>query len=88
MLTAPLDTPRSRRRPDLPVVFPFGETVYFPDGCDGYGLSFEQLRDEFDRLLYHLEEKRWWTPAHETALRCILDMNGSSDEPEGCEYED
>jgi hypothetical protein len=80
MRTAPLDTPRSKERPDLPVVFPFGEMVYFPDGCDGYGFSFEELRGQFDQLLYHLEEKRWWTPAHETALRCILNMEGGRNE--------
>jgi hypothetical protein len=40
MLNAHFDTPRSTRRPDLPIVFPFVDTIYFPDGCDGYGFDF------------------------------------------------
>jgi len=79
MLNAHFDTPRSTRRPDLPIVFPFVDTIYFPDGCDGYGFDFKQLREEFDRLLFHLEQKSWWTAAHETALRRILDMEGGED---------
>jgi hypothetical protein len=80
MQTASNDTPRSKRRPDLPVVFPFGDMVYFPDAGDGYGFSFEQFRENFGQWLFHLEEKRWWTPAHETALRRILYGEGVLDE--------
>ena len=80
MTTAPLNTPRSQRRPDLPIVFPFEDMVYFPDGCDGYGFTFEEICRDFDNLLFHLQDKRWWTPSHEMALRKILHMEGGKDE--------
>ena len=80
MNTAPLDTPRSKRRPDLPIVFPLDSYVYFPDTYDGYCVEREQLREEFDFWLSHLGEKIWWTPQHETALRRILNITGSNED--------
>lgn len=80
MMTAPPDTPRSKRRPDLPIVFPLGQMVYFPDGGDDYLIPYEELQKDFSRWLYPLEEESWWTHAHELTLRRILFRGRGEDE--------
>ena len=58
--------------PELPIVFEWSGFVCFPDGGSAYEFRWGELRDNRDRRLAHLREKRWWTDAHDAVLLRIL----------------
>ncbi len=71
--------PRSRRMPELPVVFEWGGHICFPDGCSGYSYTRENFVND-PYLRDHLRDKRWWTAAHEQALAAELrELEGEDD---------
>lgn len=46
--------------------------IRIPGHTRKYEVLAQQFHDEPENWLFHMREKRWWTPEHERALARVL----------------